>query len=473
MARQVDVAIIGAGTAGLQALDEVSRRTDSFVLIDDGPLGTLCARAGCMPSKALIQAARDFHRRGRFAGRGITGAEGLRAHLPAVLRHVRDMRDRFAAGLADKTRRLAGDRLIRGRARFTAPDSLEVNGETIVARRIIVATGSSPVVPGPWRSFGRRILTTDDLFDCEVLPKRLAVVGLGPLGLEMAQALARLGVSVTGIESGPTVAGLDDPVAADTAARLMAQEFPVALDRGHAEIAPADDTDPDGPLRVTCGDTDVVVDGVLAATGRKPVLADLNLEALGVPLDGTGMPDVDPRTCRIAGAPVYVAGDATGGPAILHEARDEGRIAGWNATHPEDSAFRRRCPLQIVYTEPQIARVGAGWTEVEDLDVVTGTADFDDSGRAQIMGEARGVVRVYADRKDGRLLGACLVAPEGEHLAHLLTLAVEQERTVHDLAYMTTYHPGLEEALKPAFLEACGKASGGHPLSVGLPRLDD
>ncbi|MCA1974717.1 MAG: dihydrolipoyl dehydrogenase [Caenispirillum sp.] len=473
MARQVDVAIIGAGTAGLQALDEVSRRTDSFVLIDDGPLGTLCARAGCMPSKALIQAARDFHRRGRFAGRGITGAEGLRAHLPAVLRHVREMRDRFAAGLADKTRRLAGDRLIRGHARFTAPGSLDIDGETIVARRIIVATGSSPVVPGPWRSFGRRILTTDDLFDREVLPQRLAVVGLGPLGLEMAQALARLGVSVTGIESGPTVAGLDDPVAADTAARLMAQEFPVALDRGHAEIAPADDTDPDGPLRVTCGDTDGVVDGVLAATGRKPVLADLNLEALGVPLDGTGMPDVDPRTCRIVGAPVYVAGDATGGPAILHEARDEGRIAGWNATHPEDSAFRRRCPLQIVYTEPQIARVGAGWTEVEDLDVVTGTADFEDSGRAQIMGEARGVVRVYADRKDGRLLGACLVAPEGEHLAHLLTLAVEQERTVHDLAYMTTYHPGLEEALKPAFLEACGKASGGHPPSVGLPRLDD
>lgn len=468
MPRDVDVAIIGAGTAGLQALDEVRSRTESFVLVDDGPLGTLCARAGCMPSKTLIQAARDFHRRGCFAERGITGAEALRADVPAVLRHVRAMRDRFTGNLERKTRDIAGDRLIRGRARFVAPDVLEIDGnggDRIRARRIIVAAGSSPVVPKPWQGFGDRIMTTDDLFDRDDLPHRLAVIGLGPLGLEMAQALHRLGVSVTGVESGPVVAGLSDPAVARTAAALLAQEFPVALDGGHATIEEAADG-----LRVTCGERSVVVDGVLAATGRKPTIGGLGLDALGVPLDDKGMPDVDPRTCRVAGAPVYLAGDATGGPAILHEARDEGRIAGWNACRDDDDAFRRRCPMQVVYTEPQIARVGAGWTEVEDLDVVVGETGFDDVGRAQIMGEARGIVRVYADRKDGRLLGACLMAPEGEHLAHLLVLAVERGMTVHELAHMTTYHPGLEEGMKDAFRQACDQAEGGHPLSVGLPR---
>lgn len=473
MARKVEVAIIGAGTAGLQAMDEVRKRTDSFVIIDGGPLGTLCARAGCMPSKTLIQAARDYHRRGCLAGQGISGADGLRPSIPAVLKHVRALRDDFAGALDEKTRRTAGDRLICARARFVAPDTLELaDGERMIARRIIVVAGSSPVVPKPWHAFGDRILTTDDLFDRADLPRRLAVIGLGPLGVEIAQALSRLGISVTGIESGPVVAGLPDPEVAETAAALLAQEFPLVLDSGHATVEPADAAAPDGALRVTCGSTSVVVDGVLAATGRKPNIADLNLDALQVPLDDKGMPSIDPRTCRVDGAPVYFAGDVTAGPDILHEARDEGRISGYNACHDTDSAFRRRCPLQIVYTEPQIARIGAGWSEVEDLDVVTGAASFADSGRARLMGEARGRVRVYADRKDGRLLGACLMAPEGEHLGHLLALAVEQQMTVHDLAHLTTYHPGLEEGLKPAFQEASAKAQGGHLLSVGLPKAD-
>lgn len=466
MPRQVDVAIIGAGTAGLQAMDEVRRVTEDFVLVDDGPLGTLCARAGCMPSKALIQAARDYHRRGCFSERGITGADGLRAQVPDVLRHVRAMRDGFAEALAGKTHAIAGDRLMQSRARFVGPDEIEVDGERVRARRIIVAAGSSPVVLKPWQAFGDRILTTDDLFDRPDLPPRLAVIGLGPLGIEMAQALSRLGLSVTGVESGPVVASLADPVVAKTAATLLAQEFPMALDRGHAEIEEAEG----GCLRVVCGETSVVVDGVLAAVGRKPNLAGLNLEALGVTLDDKGMPPVDPRTCRVDGAPVYFAGDVTGGPDILHEARDEGRIAGWNACRDRDDAFRRRCPMQVVYTEPQIARVGASWTEVKDLDVVMGEASFEDVGRAKIMGEAKGMVRIYADRKDGRLLGACLCAPEGEHLAHLLTLAIERDMTVHELAHMTSYHPGLEEGLKPAFTQACEQAEGGRPLSVGLPK---
>lgn len=189
MARKVDVAIIGAGSAGLSALREVRKVTDRFIVIDDGPLGTTCARTGCMPSKALIQAANDFHRcRGK----------GPPLEIPETLARVRALRDRFAGGAADSAKRL-GRRLIRGRARFAGPGALRVGQEEFLAKRVILATGSRPVVPEEFRALGDRVVTTDSLFELEDLPGRIAVVGLGPAGLELGQAFSRLGLKVTGL----------------------------------------------------------------------------------------------------------------------------------------------------------------------------------------------------------------------------------------------------------------------------------
>ena len=148
-----------AGTAGLSALREVRRYTDDFLLVNDGHWGTTCAAVGCMPSKALIEAANAFKRRSSFDEFGIRGAEMLRADVPAVLARVRRMRDGFVKG-PELMREKLGKRAQSGRARLLGPRRLEVNGETIEARAIILAPGSSPVVPGPWRAFGERILTT-------------------------------------------------------------------------------------------------------------------------------------------------------------------------------------------------------------------------------------------------------------------------------------------------------------------------
>jgi len=210
--RKVKVAILGAGTAGLTALGVVRKHTDDFVIINDGPYGTTCARVGCMPSKALIHVANDYHRRATFDSVGIRGGEGLRMDVGAALAWVRSYRDARVAPNLKATDRV-GERNIPGRATFEAPDVLRVvradgGEERVRAEAVIVATGSSPIVPAAWRSFGDRILTTDTLFEQRDLPGRIAVVGLGAIGLEMGQALSRLGLEVTGFELRDVVAAL-------------------------------------------------------------------------------------------------------------------------------------------------------------------------------------------------------------------------------------------------------------------------
>src|SRR5580698_7663119 len=153
----VDVIIVGAGTAGLGALREVRKRSQSFIIINDGPWGTMCARVGCMPSKALIEAAGEFHRRLTFSELGLSGGDGLRVDAGAVLARVRKVRDAFVNETRELTDDL-GERAISGRARLRGPREVEVNGRLFQGRSIVLATGSRPVVPDGWKTFADRLL---------------------------------------------------------------------------------------------------------------------------------------------------------------------------------------------------------------------------------------------------------------------------------------------------------------------------
>lgn len=442
MSESLDVIIIGAGTAGLAALREVRKRTDRFALINDGPYGTTCARVGCMPSKVLIEAAHAFHRRHGFAAFGIRGSDALRVDIAAALRRVRALRDEFVAGTLKATDGL-GERNIAARARLTGPNRVQVGARELVARRIVIATGSRPVVPKAWRSLGERVLTSDDLFEQETLPRRVGVIGLGPIGVELAQALSRLGVEVHGFDVAPRLAGLTDEAVNETLRDLLRQEFAVHTGTA-ADLAAAP-----GGIEIRSGEARVVVERVIAAMGRRPNIDGLGLESLGVVLDERGMPPVDPRTMQVADLPVYLAGDANGHAALLHEAADEGHIAGLNAISEAPRCFRRRTPLAIVFCDPGVAMIGQRRAEL-DGNAVTGEVRFDRQGRARAAQRNRGLLRIYADRLNGRLLGAEMCAPAGEHMAHLLALAIERELTVYDLLRMPFYHPVLEEGLRTA-----------------------
>ena len=441
--RHVDVAILGAGTAGLSAYNEVSKVTDSFVLINGGPEGTTCARVGCMPSKVLIQVANDFHRRHVFAQEGIRGGEHLRVDQRSVLQHVRSLRDHFVRGILKTTTEL-GDRLIHGYARFREPTVLEVEQQIIRAKRTIIATGSTPLIPKDWSSFSEHILTTDTLFEQQEFPSSVVVMGLGVIGLEMSQALARLGVHVTGIDRGEQLANLTDPDVNIYLRTVLAEEFSI-----HTEVtAKVEATGTQ--LNVHFANTKLHPEKILASLGRHPNTSDLALERLGLPLNEHGLPPYDPTTLQVASLPIFIAGDVDGGQAILHEAADDGHIAGFNSVQEQPHCFQRRAPLAIVFSEPNVAVVGQSFATLKDQDIAIGEVRFDNQGRARVMAEPRGILRVYGDKSNGRLLGGELAAPHGEHLAHLLAWAIQKEMTVFEMLQLPFYHPVVEEGMRTA-----------------------
>ncbi|MFP4611727.1 MAG: dihydrolipoyl dehydrogenase, partial [Thiohalophilus sp.] len=389
MAEHHRLIILGAGTAGLVAWKEASRHTDDLLLIDPGPLGTTCARVGCMPSKVLLQVAKEFHTGHRLAERALTRDTPPAPDSAAVMQYVRRLRDRFARGSINLVEKL-GERYIKGQPRFVTPDALEVNGRQLSADAIIVATGTRPVAPAPWQALGDRLITSDTIFELETLPKRIAVVGLGAVGTELGQALAWLGVEVHAFGRDNRVAGLADDAVNDVALDALGQSM--TLHSGHdVEIEAADNN-----VVLKFGEQRFAFDALLAAVGRRPNIEDLNLDALGLPLQDNGLPEIDPQRLRAGDTPVYFAGDVNGLRPLMHEAADEGRIAAYHALHPDADCLQRRTSLGIVFTEPQIAQVGMPFGELPD-EALIGEADFSQQGRAIILDQASGLLRVYAD----------------------------------------------------------------------------
>ncbi len=453
MEKQVDVAIIGAGTSGLNALSQVKKSGKSFMLINGGFWGTTCARVGCMPSKAFIQVAEDYHRREIFDRHGIEGEDGMKLDITESMEHVRDLRDIFVDRVqGGSTDNMPDEVKMEGYAQFLDSSSVQVGDIVVRAKSFVIATGTRPIVPAAWKKFGDKILTTDEIFEQESLPDSMAVIGLGVIGLELGQALSRKGIKVTGIEGSDRIASLSDDVANGVALQLMRKEFDIWL----GEQATLEE---DGDqIKVTAGEQSVVVDKVLVAIGRKPNLDNLGLDKLDLALDDNGMPVFDPNTMQLGDLPVYIAGDVNGTKQILHEAGDEGKIAGYNAAQGSSFSFKRKAHLGITFCDPNIATIGADWSELADNDkVVVGEMAMGPVGRALIMGKNKGIMRIYVDKTDGLLLGATLVSVKGENVAHLLAWAIQTGLTVFDILKLPFYHPVIEEALQACFYDVLKK----------------
>ena len=436
-----DVAVIGAGSAGISAVAEIKKTTENFVLINHGEGGTTCARVGCMPSKTLIQIANDFHGRNHFSMTGIIGSEKLKVDSATVLKYVRKLRDRFVRGVMAETARL-GNRNIPGFAQFLDPTTLKVNNTIIRAKRIIIATGTTPEFPQKWKKFSDRIVTTDELFEMNELPESMVIMGLGSVGLEMGQALSRLGVKVTGIGRNKRLATLSDPIINAFAKTLLESEFPIELGR-EAEILPAKEG-----LKITLGDKSFKIKKVLASLGRQPNLKGLRLEEIGVRFDENDIPIFTKGSLKLSNLPIFLAGDVNQHRPVLHEAVDDGRIAGFNSVRNNAVVFERRVPITITFCEPNIATVGLTYSNLKDQDFIVGEAELD-AGRAIILLQ-KGILRIYAASRTGVLLGAEMIAPHGEHLAHLIACMIQQKMTVFDALKIPIYHPVMEEGLRDA-----------------------
>lgn len=456
---ECDVAIIGAGTAGLLAYRTVKKAGLSAILIEGGPHGTTCARVGCMPSKLLIAAAEAAHRAQNAGPFGVHIDGAVRIDGREVMDRVRCERDRFVSFVLDDVQAMPQTDKLQGSARFISDGVLGVGEDTEVhAERVIIATGTSPVVPELYQALGDRLVVNDDVFEWRDLPRRILVVGSGVIGVELSQALARLGVQVQVVNRSESFAQITDPVV-----------------RQHARQAFQKEVDLEQSVRIVSvhreGDEAVVTycaangseqtgryDYVLLTAGRYPNLDALGLDNTSIPLDKRGVPVFDPATMQVTGMPVFIAGDVDGRATILHEAADDGWIAGTNAgRYPDVQALPRRAPLAIVFSDPQIARAGQSFRALEGSSIVIGQVNFSNQGRSRVMLRNQGVLRIYARTEDGRFMGAEMVGPDMEHIAHLLAWCHQQNLTIAQMLAMPFYHPTVEEGLRTALRDTLAR----------------
>ena len=466
--KQVDVAIIGAGSAGLTARGKLAKNTDNYVIIDGGALGTTCARVGCMPSKVLIQVANDYHRRHKFKQEGISGAERLEINLKDSFQHVRNLRDRFVRGVLS-SHQYFEDKLIRGNASFIDEHTLEVNGEKIKANKIIIATGTSPIIPKEWLEFRDKIITSDELFELEDFPKSLAVIGLGVIGLELGQAMNRLGIPCVAITRGTRLAGLSDPEIQNYCLNKLREEMKVSTD-GVQKIERLKN----GNLLVHAGSETFEVEKLFVSIGRSPNLKNLGIEKIKPEMDKKSVPVFDPMSFQLKSHPhIYLVGDVNNTRPVLHEATDEGGIAGMISSSKQE-CFQRRTPLYITFCDPNICVVGKSYQKLKDegVDFITGMVSFEGQGRSIVKLKEQGLLHVYADRKTGSILGAEFQAPEAEHLAHLLAWAISLKLNIRETLSLPFYHPVIEEGLRTALRDASKKLEN-KPSGLELLRCED
>lgn len=449
--RKLDVIVVGGGAGGLTAAQRAARRGASVVLVADGPLGGDCTHTGCVPSKTLLAAA--------AAGR--TFDDAMTAVRAAVTR--------IAATEDEPSLARLGIEVVRGRGELVGAGRVRVEGADLDARHVIIATGATPTLPPVPGLDGIGALTHESVFSLDRRPGRLAVVGGGPIGCELAQAFARLGTRVTVIEAAERLLPVGDPDASTLiAAALTAEGIDV---RAGARLEQA--TVDEGDRRLHLADGAVVtVDQVLVATGRRPVTAGLGLDRLGVAVDPGGRIVVD-DTCATNVAGVWAVGDVTPLGGLTHVAGHMGFVAATNATRSARSArlrppakVDRRVVPRVTFTDPEVA--GIGVTEAEaGKGARVSVVRFDHVDRAVTAGREAGFVKLIAGPRPvlgsvggGQLLGATIVGPRAGDMIAEVALAMRTRvftgrlaQTIH--AY-PTWSSAIQQAATGFFFESDG-----------------
>ncbi|WP_104523528.1 dihydrolipoyl dehydrogenase family protein [Blastococcus atacamensis] len=470
--RPWDLLVVGAGTAGLIGAQTAAALGARVLLVERDRFGGDCLWTGCVPSKALLaagHAAADARAAARYGVR----ADGVTVDAPAVLAHVRRAIAAIEPVDSPDAVRRSGTRVTAGTVRFTGRGSAEIDGRRVRFRRALVATGSAPTLPDLPGLAEARPLTTDSFWDQADLPERLAVLGGGTSGCELAQAVARLGVRVTVVETADRLLGGEDPDASAAVGEALARDG-VQVRTGTAVMRVED-------RRLVLADGgDVGFDRLLVATGRRPRTAGLGLDAAGIDVDEGGAVVVD-AALRTSNARIWAAGDVTGHPQLTHLAGVHGSLAAGNAV----LGLRRTVDLsavpRVTYTQPEVASVGEPTSDVGSGRTVL-TRRLRSADRAIAEQNTDGFSRLVVDGRH-RVRGATVVGPRaGEALAEL-TLAVTKGLTTSDLTsaihpYPTYADPQWNAAIadargrltRPAARAVIGALLGARRLSAVLRR---
>lgn len=445
----VELLVIGGGTAGLVAAKTAARFGASTLLVEAHRMGGDCLWTGCVPSKSLIAAA-DVAASARDGERLGVLVDGVRVDFAAVMRHVHaaihEIEPADSAEVVEET----GARVIMGRARFTSPRTAEIEpleggaAVTVRFRQAIIATGSAPEVPSLPGIEGVAVLTSDDVWELPAQPERLAVLGAGAIGSELSQAFARLGTSVTLVQRNARVLPKEDPDASTLVAAAMARDGIDVRVSTTVERVEAGADGRAGILHLSDG-TAVPFDRLLVALGRTPRVAGLDLEAAGVRLDDRGYVAVD-GALRTSNPLIWSAGDVSGLPQFTHIAGVNGSLAATNAILGLRRTADADAVPRVTFTHPEVAAVGLAPADAEGAGCVVREVRHSHTDRAIAEGAVDGYTRLVVDTK-GRVRGAVIVGPRAGESIGEAALAVRQGISTSAIASTTHPYPTYSDAL--------------------------
>jgi pyruvate/2-oxoglutarate dehydrogenase complex dihydrolipoamide dehydrogenase (E3) component len=437
--------VVGGGTAGLVSAMGAAGLGARVALVERDRLGGDCLVTGCVPSKAILRSARAAADARRAAAVGVR-VEGVEADFGVVMRRMRARRADISPHDSAARLRAAGVDVFFGDGRFTSGSTLEVGGRSLRFKRAVIATGGRPATPPIPGLSTVPHLTNETLFALTDLPRRLAVIGAGPIGCEMAQALARLGSTVTLIDQAAQVLPQGDPDAAAIVARSIAADG-VSIEL-QASVAAVRTAAEGIVVRLDPGGREITCDQLVVAVGRTPNVERLDLAAAGVRADKHGV-TVDDRL-RTSNPRIFAAGDVCSPFKFTHAADAAARVVLQNALF----FGRARASALVIpwctYTDPELAHVG--WTAEAarraGRQVDTVTVGFDEVDRAVVDEERDGFVRVHHER--GRLLGCTVVASRAGDMIGLPTHALRRGASLDDLGATICPYPTASNAFRAA-----------------------
>jgi dihydrolipoamide dehydrogenase len=462
-----DVVVLGGGPGGYAAALYAASAGLSVAMVEKEKVGGTCLHRGCIPAKALLHAAEVFRTVNHAAEHGVKLPDGKpEPDWPAANKRRAGIVNQLHRGLGGLLKRRKVT-VVEGHGRLTADGAVAVGGDTLRGRGTIICAGSVPrAIPG-MDVDGRRIVTSDHTTnsDDERLPERIAVIGGGVIGSEFASVYTDMGVQTTLLEAlphGVLPIGPDRDVA-DVLARSLAR-------RGtdiHAEARVGALEQTSGgvvvPFETPKGSEKIEVDQVLVSIGRRPATEDIGAEEAGIRVDGRGFIEIDTITMQTSRPGVYAVGDCVSTPGLAHVAYAEAVIAVERILGEEPPPVDYGKVPWVVYTHPEVAWTGMTEGEAREAgyDVEVHKHAMAGNGRAMILGETDGLVKIVAQRGGGPILGFHLVGPWASELLHEGYLAVNWEALPNEVGRLIHAHPSLSEAIGETMITFSGRSLHG------------
>jgi pyruvate/2-oxoglutarate dehydrogenase complex dihydrolipoamide dehydrogenase (E3) component len=448
-APRYNLVVIGAGTAGLVTAAGAAGLGARVALVERELLGGDCLNVGCVPSKALIRAARAAAQVRDAAQFGIHVPPGVRVDFAGVMERMRRLRAGISAHDSAARFRGLGVDVYLGQGAFTGPNTIAVAGQTLRFRRAVIATGARadrPAIPGLAEA---GFLTNETVFSLTELPPRLAVIGAGPIGCELSQAFARFGSRVHLLGNHPQILPREDKGAAEQVAKALRRdgvELTLSCQisrvekRGHEKV-----------VHVACGEgqREIVVDALLVGAGRVPNVEGLDLDAAGVRYERKEGVWVNDRL-QTTNPSIFAAGDICSRFKFTHAADAMARIVIQNALFKGRARASALTIPWCTYTDPEVAHVGLYEHEARERGIAfrTFTQELHDVDRAVLDGEDEGFVKVIVDARGDRILGATIVAAHAGEMISELTLAMVGRLGLRTIANTIHPYPTQAEAIK-------------------------